>query len=56
MEEDKKTFNKKEKAELLESFGKPLNDQSLRIIEYFQNSGKDIDKMLLTAHKYRHLC
>lgn len=56
MPQDKKTFNKKEKAGLLESFGKPLDDQSLRIIEYFQGSGKDINKMLLTAYKYRKLC
>lgn len=56
MPEEKKTFSKKEKAELLERFGKPLNDQSLRIIEYFQGSGKNINKMLLTAYKYRKLC
>jgi len=53
---DKKTFNKQEKAELLESFGKPLNDQSLRIIEDFQDSGKNMNKMLLAAYKYRQLC
>ncbi|WP_461632030.1 hypothetical protein [Labilibaculum euxinus] len=56
MAEEKKTFNKKEKAELLESFGKPLNDQSLRIIEFFQDSGKDINKLLKLAHKHRRLC
>ncbi len=53
---DKKTFNPKEKAELLEQFGKPLNDQSLRIIEFFQNSGKDMNKLLKVAHKNRRLC
>lgn len=56
MPEEKKTFSKKEKAGLLESFGKPLNDQSLRIIESFKKSGKDMNKLLLTAYKYRHLC
>lgn len=53
---DKKKFNPREKAELLERFGKPLNDRSLRIIEKFHKSGKDMNKLLLTAHKYKHLC
>ncbi|RKE04452.1 hypothetical protein [Marinifilum flexuosum] len=53
---EKKKFSKKEKAELLESFAVPLNDKSLRIIEYFQNSGKDLNKLLANAYKYRHLC
>lgn len=54
--DEKETFNKKQKAELLESFGKSLDDQSCRIIKKFMKSGKDLNKMLLTAHKYRHLC
>ena len=56
MPKEKKKFNKQEKAELLESFGIPLNDQSLRIIEHFQKSGKDLNKLLANAYKYRHLC
>ncbi|MDQ2178828.1 hypothetical protein [Marinifilum sp. D714] len=53
---EKKTYSPKEKEELLETFGKPLNDQSLRIIEHFQKSRKDINKLLKTAYKYRALC
>ena len=56
MPANKKKFNKEEKAELLESFALPLNNKSLRIIEYFQNSGKDLNKLLANAYKYRHLC
>ena len=55
-DKDKKTYTKNEKAELLRSFGEPLDDQSLRIIEDFQKSGKDINKMLITAYNYRKLC
>ncbi|MBI9058376.1 MAG: hypothetical protein JEZ01_11495 [Labilibaculum sp.] len=53
---DKKKFNPKEKAELLEQFGKPLNDQSLQIIEKFHKSGKDMNKLLLTASSFIRLC
>jgi hypothetical protein len=53
---DKKTFNKQEKDALLKSFGTPLNNQSLRIIERFKDSGKDLNKMLKTAWTFKHLC
>jgi len=53
---DKKQFTEEEKTELLSEFGSLLNNQSLRIIERFKNSGKDINKMLKTAWKYKHLC
>ena len=53
---EKKTYSPKEKEELLQSFGKPLDDQSLRIIEDFLKSGKDINKLLIKAYKYRALC
>jgi len=56
MPQDKKTFNRQEKAELLENFGTPLNDQSLRIIEHFMGSGKDMNKVLLKAYKFRKSC
>jgi hypothetical protein len=56
MPEEKKTFNKKEKAELLASFGEPLDDQSLRIIEDFVKSGKNLNKMLEKAYQFRRLC
>jgi hypothetical protein len=56
MPDQKKTYTADEKQELLQSFGEKLNDQSLRIIESFRDSGKDLNKMLKTAWKYRNLC
>jgi hypothetical protein len=53
---DNKTFNPLEKEELLKSFGESLDDQSLRIIEAFKDIGKDLNKMLKTAWKYKGLC
>ncbi|MDE5421759.1 hypothetical protein L3073_06030 [Ancylomarina sp. DW003] len=53
---DKKQFTEEEKAELLVEFGTLLNDQSLRIIEAFKDSGKDINKMLKKAWKFRAAC
>lgn len=53
---EKKQFSKQEKAQLLESFGLPLNNQSLRIIEHFMDSGKDMNKVLLKAYKFRKAC
>lgn len=53
---DKKTFSQQEKAELLQSFGSELNDKSLRILEYFKNSGKDLNKVLEKAYKFRKAC
>ncbi len=53
---DKKTFNQQEKEALLKSFGTELNDQSLRIIEKFKDTGKDLNSMLKTAWKFKHLC
>lgn len=53
---DKKTFNEQEKTEVLMSFGETLDDQSLRIIEELKSSGKDLNKMLITAYKYKNYC
>ena len=53
---NKKTFNQQEKEALLKSFGTDLNDQSLRIIEKFKDTGKDLNKMLKSAWKFKHLC
>lgn len=51
---DKKTFTPEEKAEVLQEFGEPLNDQSLRILEALTDSGKDLNKLLEKAWKYRN--
>jgi len=56
MPNKKKTYNQQEKAELLQSFGETLNDQSLRIIEALKSTGKDLNKMLVTAYKYKNYC
>lgn len=53
---NKKTFTQQQKESLLKSFGSELNDQSLRIIESFKDSGKDLNKMLKSAWKFKHLC
>jgi len=53
---DKKTFTPKEKTELLISFGEPLDDKSLRILEHFKDSGKDLNKVLDKAYSLRKLC
>ena len=45
----KKTYTKKEKQELLSSFGDLLDDQSLRIIESLKDSGKDLNELLIFA-------
>ena len=52
----KKTFSPIEKEELLKAFGKPLTNESLQIIEEFHNSGKDMNKLLKTAYKFKALC
>jgi len=53
---DKKTFTPKEKTELLISFGETLNDKSLRILEHFKDSGKDLNKVLDKAYRFRGAC
>lgn len=58
---DKKTFNTKEKAEVLKSFGATLDDRSLRIlealrVEFGNNPKKDLNMMLEKAYSYRGLC
>jgi hypothetical protein len=50
---DKKTFDKKGKAKVLETFGKTLDDKSLRILESFIDSGKDLNIILDKAHQFR---
>ena len=56
--EEKKTYNKQEKQELLISFGDLLDDQSLRIIEKLKDSKKDLNKLLVKAWKFlkRSIC
>ncbi|MBI9035470.1 MULTISPECIES: hypothetical protein [Ancylomarina] len=54
--DDKKTFTPEGKTELLNSFGEGLNDKSMRILEYFKNSGKDLNKVLEKAYKFRKAC
>lgn len=54
--QDKKTYTPEEKKELLISFGEPLNDKSLRILEAFKNGGKDLNKVLEKAYKFRKAC
>ncbi|BAX79041.1 hypothetical protein [Labilibaculum antarcticum] len=58
---DKETFNAKEKAEVLKSFGETLDDRSLRILkalksEFGNNPKKDLNMMLDKAYSYRGLC
>jgi hypothetical protein len=55
-DQDKKTFSPEEKEELLSSFGESLDDKSLRILEYFKNSGKDLNKVLDKAYTFRKAC
>ena len=50
--EEKKTYNKQEKKDLLLSFGESLDDQSLRILEKLRDSKKDLNKLLAKAWKY----
>lgn len=52
---EKKTYTQQEKQELLSSFGKLLDDQSLRIIEALKDSGKDLNKLLVKAWKFLRL-
>jgi len=54
---NKKQYTEKEKMELMLQFSEHINSgKSCRIVQYFLDSKKDMNKLLETAYKYRALC